>query len=244
MPGMRGDHLTWMLFWIGAVVSIAVNLGTGVLLAVTVFTLQLRRDLQEQLDEISTLAHQTFDEILASRFGGGSLHTDAGRSVYLKLWQTWRTSRRTLHFALSKIQWEKLVTAIDALRQLRDLYVDPAHDSYWKRYEITVKDESGQETNISADFEEWATHHKFEQKLADYREFTARKDLITREIDYLLFYNPEGFEEHGDPTQSPSLPTELEAAWDFMYLFPLSWKWFATEVFARPLQMYEKVKRR
>ena len=242
MPPMRGDHLTWVLFWLGVVVSIVVNLGTGMLLAVTFFTLQLRRDLQATLDHISRLAHQTFDAITMSRIAG-ELQTDAGRMEYEKLSQAWVGARRTLHFALSKAQYEKLVTAIDALRRLREMYVGHATDKYWRRYEIHKKDTTGAEITQPTDFQGWAIHYRKAEELAEFLEFAQIRDAVEMQIDYLLFYDPEKFETTNDPDEALSLPTELERTWDFQYLFPLAWKWFAAEIFSRPLQSYRSAKR-
>jgi hypothetical protein len=239
---MRGDHLTWVLFWLGVVVSIVVNLGTGMLLAVTFFTLQLRRDLQATLDQISRLAHQTFDAITMSRIGG-ELKTDAGKKEYEQLSNAWVSARRTLHFALSKTQYTKLVTAIDTLRQLREMYVGQATDKYWRRYEIHRKNERGEEITQPTDYQGWAIHYRKVEELAEFLEFAQRRDDAERQIDYLLFYDPEKFETTNDPDEALPLPTELERTWDFQYLFPLAWKWFAAEIFSRPLQTYRSVKR-
>jgi hypothetical protein len=237
MPLMHGDHLTWWLFWLGVLFSVIVNLGTGMLLAVTFFTLQLRRDLQERLDEISMVAHQMFDAITMSRIAG-DLKSDAGATEYVKLIHAWQVARRTLHFALSKSQWEKLVTGIDALRRLRDMYVGPATEEYWKRYEIHTTNDKGVQVTLPTDFEGWAIHYKLTEELEKYREFAVRREEAEREIDYLLFYDPDKIESEGDPNRAQSLPTELEQAWDFPYLFPLAWKWFLSEVFTRPIESY------
>jgi hypothetical protein len=240
---MHGDHLNWLLFWLGILFSIVINLIIGILLAVTFFTLQIRRDLQARLDEISMLAHQMFDAITMSRIAG-ELQSDAGGAEYVKLIHAWQVARRTLHFALSKSQWEKLVTGIDALRRLREMYVGTDTEKYWKRYEIHTNNEKGQPVTIPTDFEGWAMHYKMTQELEEYRDFAERRESVEREIDYLLFYDPEKIESENDPDNAKSLPKELEQTWDFPYLFPIAWKWFLSEVFTRPLEAYRSVKRR
>jgi hypothetical protein len=239
---MQGDTLEWLIFVLGIVASILINLGTGLLLALAFVTLQLRRDLQAKLDDIWLLAKGAFNDITSSRLAG-ELRGDGGRASYARLWDVWTLSKRTLHFALTNDQWNKFVNAMRALGQLSDLYTDPKFDRYWRQCEIKAPDGAGGEITTMADFGEWAAHYNLAEELNGYRAFDEKQKAISRAIAYLLFYNPDKFEVTGDLEKSPPLPTELEQLWNFHYLFPRACKWFLSELFGTLVHEYRQSNR-
>jgi hypothetical protein len=236
---MHSEDISWVLFWIGIGASIIINLSTGVLISIVFITLQIRRDLQAKLDEIWLLAHRAFNDITVSR-AHGELRGDGGRASYGRLADLWTLSQRTLRFALTEAQYDNFFNATHALSQLSDLHTGMEYDRYWKQHEIKSIDPAGNEFIQMVDFGQWAQNAGLAEELSAYQEFLGRQAAISREIAYLLFYNPAKFEADADLDAAPALPAELEQVWNFTYLFPRAWKYFASELFGSISQAYRK----
>ena len=66
-----------------------------------------------------------------------------------------------------------------------------------------------------------------------------RREEAEREIDYLLFYDPDKIESEGDPNAGAVVADGGSSRPGiFRICFPLAWKWFLSEVFTRPIESY------
>jgi len=230
MPFMRGDTLTWVLFWIGILAEILINLATGLLLSIVFVTLQLQRDLLGKLDDIWILSNHAFNEIWTLRSIEG-ISGDKKAPAAVRLSDEWERSRRTLKFALTDVQWNRLLNGITSILELQDLYTQKQYDRYWQQHEIKLTDESGNISSAMVDFGSWAEHAKLDDELRKFNTIKERESMAFKQINALLFFDADAMEKHGDPNQALPLPGELERAWNFAYLFPRAWKWFLSEFF-------------
>jgi hypothetical protein len=238
---MHGDSLTWVLFWIGILAEILINLATGLLLSIVFVTLQLQRDLLGKLDELWILSNHAFNEIWTARF---TPHQPDGRNIphAARLSEEWERSRRTLKFALTDAQWNRLLNGITSILELQELYTNKEHEPYWRQHEITIVDADGNRSNIAVDFGSWAKHQKLPNQQAAYAMIKERESVAFKQINALLFFDSDEMEKHGDPNKALPLPAELERAWNFAYLFPRAWKWFLSEFFGGFWREYKRAR--
>jgi hypothetical protein len=230
MPAMRGDSLTWVLFWVGILAEILINLATGLLLSIVFVTLQMQRDLLEKLDDIWILSNHAFNEIWTLR---SIDHASAGKNAprTTRLSEEWERSRRMLKFALTDVQWSRMLNGITSILELRDIYTNQQYDRYWQQHEIKSTDAAGNTSSTTVDFGAWAEHQNHMDELLTYNAIKDRESMAFKQINALLFFDSDEMEKHGDPDKALALPAELERAWNFAYLFPRAWKWFLSEFF-------------
>jgi hypothetical protein len=239
MRFMHGDSLTWVLFWLGICAEILINLATGLLLSIVFVTLQLQRDLLGKLDDIWILSNHAFNEIWRLR----SSEQRSDRRIALpatRLSDEWERSRRTLKFALTDVQWNRLLNGITSILELQSLYANKQYERYWQQHEMNLIDATGNTSTTMVDFGEWAEHQKLHDELAAYNAVKEREAVAFKQINALLFFDADEMEKHGDPNKALPLPAELERAWNFAYLFPRAWKWFLSEFFGGFWREYKR----
>jgi hypothetical protein len=239
MRFMHGDSLTWVLFWFGILAEILINLATGLLLSIVFVTLQIQRDLLDKLDEIWILSNHAFNEIWTLR----STEQRADRRIALpakRLSDLWERSRRTLKFALTDAQWNRLLNGITSILELQELYANKKYEPYWQQHEMNIADEKGMITPTMVDYGHWANDRKLKDEVEAYYAVKERESLAFKQINALLFFDADEMEKHGDPNKALPLPAELERAWNFAYLFPRAWKWFLSEFFGGFWREYKR----
>jgi hypothetical protein len=228
---MTGDSLTRFLFWLGLGFEVIISLATGLLVSIVFVTLQLRRDLQTQLDEIWLLARRTAEAVYSAQTTANS--DEAVNQHWGDLENEWLRARRTLKFALTGEKWEQLHTAIYAIQQLHQLNVNPEHERFLKLHPLKITDETGTHERPDAiDYGTWAEENNLPEERHAYLTFLVQRYEIDKKIQYLLYFNPDLLEQEGAAADAKSLPTELEQSWHFTYLFPRALKWFFSELFS------------
>jgi hypothetical protein len=228
---MTGDSLARFLFWLGLGFEVLISLGAGLLLSIVFLTLQLRRDLQTQLDEIWLLARRTAEAVYSAHVTASG--DDAVNSHWIALENEWLRARRTLKHALTDEKWDQLRSALYSINDLYLLNTNPENQRFLKLHPLKITDSTGtHERPDAVDYGTWAENNNLPEEATAYQAFLVQRYQIDKKIQYLLYFNPDLLEQGGSATEAQSLPTELEQSWHFTYLFPRAWKWFFSELFS------------
>ena len=238
---MTGDALSWLLFWLGAGVSIVVGIITSILVSIVFLTLQSRRDLQKQLDEIWLRSVKASNLVHSLRDNQGELRPEVDAQPYVEsLNDEWRRSQRIFRFSLSDEQFGKLENAINAISGTYSLMTLRMYDRFWRRYQITVTTIQGERLpTTDATFGDWAEQHGTREDQKDFSDFSTERHRNYKLIQHLLFFDPEKARQANFSIEAaPSIPTELERACDFWVLFAKTCRWVVAEPFASFARCY------